>query len=805
MTTTMLSSNPSSSPSPMRSPTQKLFDTCFTHLYLDTIRQNIGIAAIYTTILALTVILPAFQKALEVDASFAAESSFHISAPPLFFIGLIAPILLSVTLFHYLHNRLAVDFYHSMPVSRIQLFLSRYLAGLSLLLIPIILCLSIVFVIYTAFLYPAVSFSFLLYNILFDLIFWCCSYLIIFTFSCLVAVTCSNVAESIIYAIGLNAAGSFLQMIFYIIISSIPTLNFSEELTALFSPYGLIFDYTVNYTYQNNPPAKYLIFAAVWLLAAAAALFLSLRFYLHFQSEWAQQWGRQTALSQIMKIGAGLFGVFLVFYFQFLGYDNNLSNALLAVFVGAPLGFLIVESATAKGFSHLYQNAKYIAVTLCIALIMPLCFVTDGFGAVGRIPNRSRIEEINFSFENEFRPFITYYDKQGSMRSLHSFPVTLTSETAMDLVQQIHQRGIEETNHINSNSVPVDLNYRLAPFGTSMNRTYHFYYPDFPLLTQLACLPEYVRQNEPVFYYSPETLGQIESYDKSGKLVASIPSDSFSELLEAVKTDLTSIDSEEISDFQNNPVCGYLSFKIDDPDLRVTSISKEDLEKMKFGSSSLPLRDSYHNTLRVLSSLQALPQNTVPDKADKIFIALPDSSDVYGIPDFSFGVNPISNYSLTNKGQTLFTVSDPELMQQIFSAASLKNRGTFCNQVYVPSEQNSYYSKLYIDNQTLLSILKDSTVEIPYLLSPSELNDVEQLQNADILPPVRQYRSYKDELENWELRDNSSTVSVAEFAREYQTDWLENKTPEQLEAMERTAFLLPDNSLLFYDLLLYEN
>ena len=144
-------------------------------------------------------------------------------------------------------------------------------------------------------------------------------------------------------------------------------------------------------------------------------------------------------------------------------------------------------------------------------------------------------------------------------------------------------------------------------------------------------------------------------------------------------------------------------------------------------------------------------------------------------------------------------------MQQIFSAASLKNRGTFCNQVYVPSEQNSYYSKLYIDNQTLLSILKNSTVKIPYLLSPSELNDVEQLQNADILPPVRQYRAYKDELENWELRDNSSTVSVAEFAREYQTDWLENKTAEQLEAMERTAFLLPDNSLLFYDLLLYEN
>lgn len=805
MTTTTLSSNPSSSPSQMHSSNQKLFDARFIHLYLDTVRQNLGITSIYTTILALSIILPAFQRALEIDVSFAAETSLHISAPPLFFIGLIAPILLAVTLFHYLHNRLAVDFYHSMPVSRIQLFLSKYLAGLSLLLLPIVLCLSVVLIIYTAFLCPAVSFSFLLYNILFDLIFWCGSYLIIFTFSCLVAVTCSNVAESVIYAVGLNGAGSFLQMIFYITVNSIPTLDFSEELVALFSPYGLIFDYTVNYTYQNNPPAKYLIFAAVWLLAAAAALFLSLRFYLHFQSEWAQQWGRQTAFSQIMKIGAGLFGVFLVFYFQFLGYDNNLANALLAVFVGAPLGFLIVEGATAKGFSHLYQNAKYIVVTLCIALIMPLCFITDGFGAVERIPDRSRINEVNFSFKNELRPFITYYDKQGSMRSVHSSPVTLTSEAAMDLVQQVHRRGIEEKKQENSNSITVDLSYQLAPLGASMNRTYYFSYSDFPLLTQLACLPEYVEQNEPVFYYSTKLLDQIESYDKSGKLVGSIPSGSFSELLEAVKADLISISPEEIGDFQNNPVLGYLTFKMDDPDLRVTPISKEDLEKMKFGDSSLPLRASYRNTLQLLSSLQALPQNTIPAEIDKIFLALPDSSDIYGIPDFCFAVNPISSCSLTNKEQTLFPVSDPELMQQIFSAATLKKGGISCNQVYVPSTQNSYYSKLYIDNQTLLSILKESSVQIPYLLSWSELNDVEQLRNSEALPPTQQYITYGKEMENWELRNSSSTISVAEFARQYQTDWLENKTPEQLEAMERTAFLLSDNSLLFYDRLVYES
>ena len=96
-------------------------------------------------------------------------------------------------------------------------------------------------------------------------------------------------------------------------------------------------------------------------------------------------------------------------------------------------------------------------------------------------------------------------------------------------------------------------------------------------------------------------------------------------------------------------------------------------------------------------------------------------------------------------------------------------------------------------------------MQIPYLLSWSELNDVEQLRNSEALPPTQQYITYGKEMENWELRNSSSTISVAEFARQYQTDWLENKTPEQLEAMERTAFLLSDNSLLFYDRLVYES
>ena len=41
-------------------------------------------------------------------------------------------------LFHYLHNRLSVDFYHAMPLSRKKLFFSRYFVGIVFLLVPLL-------------------------------------------------------------------------------------------------------------------------------------------------------------------------------------------------------------------------------------------------------------------------------------------------------------------------------------------------------------------------------------------------------------------------------------------------------------------------------------------------------------------------------------------------------------------------------------------------------------------------------------------------------------------------------------------
>lgn len=48
------------------------------------------------------------------------------------------------------------------------------------------------------------------------------------------------------------------------------------------------------------------------------------------------------------------------------------------------------------------------------------------------------------------------------------------------------------------------------------------------------------------------------------------------------------------------------------------------------------------------------------------------------------------------------------------------------------------------------------------------------------------------------LFDLSENVSVAEFARRNGLDWFTGKTPEQLDAMERTALCSSNGTLIFY-------
>ena len=136
----------------------------------------------------------------------------------------------------------------------------------------------------------------------------------------------------------------------------------------------------------------------VWLLIALAAIPLTLRLYNRFQSEWAQQWGRQTIFTQIMKILAGMLMMFLVFGIHFLTIRHQRPAGLSG---GRTSRLPAGGGRHRKGFPNWRSNGRSIALLMALCLVVPIFFATDGFGQVYRIPAEEKIQQLSFRMQPE--------------------------------------------------------------------------------------------------------------------------------------------------------------------------------------------------------------------------------------------------------------------------------------------------------------------------------------------------------------------------------------------------------------------
>ena len=803
MTTTTSSSNSRSRPS------GRLFDRQFFELYRTVVKQNLIPMGMYLVALLLTAVLPDYSSASQVDMSIITPNSLHprVSSFAFCALGFVVPVLLATMLFHYLHTRLSVDFYHGMPVSRDRLFFTRYFAGLTFLLPPLLICKVLSLSIQLAFYHSVLSPITLLSIHLQDFLFWAVLYSSIFTISCMVAVTSSNTIESILYSAALNGAGSVLLFMVTAFSGSLyGAANRSLLIPAsLLSPYAMMAYYMNHYSYTPLPDDNHwLIGMLLWLVLGFAALMLALHLYRRFHSEWAQQWGRQTIFTQIMKILAGMLMMFLVFGIQF--FDDPVTNALLGCLVGAPLGFLLVEGVTGKGFSKLRSNGRSIAVLMALCLVVPIFFATDGFGQVYRIPAEEKIQQVSFRMATGASRYSSYtwVDDKGIWHDNFSpSSTTLTSDSAKKLALQLHRSGLDAKDYPGQTSSSYEISYSLKPTGHQMSRRYPISVHDLPLLEQIYCEPEMVQNSEPVFFYQPELLEQVTLYNAIGSRIGTVDTDQYEALLQALREDLLTMSADRLLDYSADSFGGYLHFDVKEynESLRQNLELREQLQKLPYGSSKLILRSSYQKTLKLLESFGLNLEQ--PSTKVQSLVTMPTMEDIDLDPTLSI-TSDLEDYAESIERSNLkWSITDPELIEQILAASSPNRTSMSCNRLYLQTDSTEVPVRgaLFIENRLLLSILKDSEFQLPYLLSPSEYSDdLYPLLNPNVYKDALYEKGAEQSMQM--LFDVSENISVAEFARNNHLDWFTGKTPEQLDAMERTALCSPDKTLVFYNTLI---
>lgn len=804
----------SSSRNPIKG--ERLFDRTFVRLLAATLRQNGLTMGIYGVCLILVTVCPAFLEAKNyVEGSYLDAPELLVSS---WFYGasaLIAPVLLAAMLFHYLHNRLSVDFYHAMPLSRKKLFFSRYFVGIVFLLVPLLVSRLLCTVVHLAFYTGRLTAGQIVSSGVIDLLVWAALHVIVFTFSCMVAVTTSNAVESIVYSGAVNGA---LAAIYFIFVSYSYNLYGISELPdwgLYLSPYGLIGRCMLPNNSWNYSTGN-LVMVLVWLLIAMAAIPLTLRLYNRFQSEWAQQWGRQSAFSQLMKVLAGFLVSFVLCMTLFsMLFDNILLNSIAAALVGGPIGFLVVEGITGKGFQNLRRSGKYILATVALCLSCTLFLATGGFGMVSRVPSADRVEEVELHLYGQN----VYFERLNSNVGTNEVVATLSSPEAIDLVLQLHQAAVEEGEDyqgLRGNHMKIE--YTLSPFDSSMSRDYSFAVSDLDTLRQLLCLPELAEQIYPPFTYQANYLETVTCYDKLGLNSVDIPAEDFERLLEAIRTDLLAVTPENYGNEQLDPVVGYLDWNLKNMVYRDEGafIIGDGIQAEGFGNSSMVLRASYQNTLSIIEELGFHPNAFSLEGAIAVSIFEPDYEELRNIGllaplggyYFEFGRN-VRDLDFDSNDYLPYTwdVTDLDMMEEIIRASVPDSESPSCVPIYVriqSEEAGNFCRQMYIENSTLLSILEGSGIQVPYLLSAQEIDDFIRSQQEQ--EPAQNgtgdyIGTYLVDADGRPLDENETPamppvlseiengVSVAEYAREHNLDWFTGKTSAQLEAMEYTVML----------------
>lgn len=802
----------SSSRNPIKG--ERLFDRTFVRLLAATLRQNGLTMGIYGVCLILVTVCPAFLEAKNyVEGSYLDAPELLVSS---WFYGassLIVPVLLAAMLFHYLHNRLSVDFYHAMPLSRKKLFFSRYFVGIVFLLLPLLVSRLLCTVVHLAFYTGRLTAGQIVSSGVIDFLVWAALHVIVFTFSCMVAVTTSNAVESIVYSGAVNGA---LAAIYFIFVSYSYNLYGISELPdwgLYLSPYGLIGRCMLPNNSWNYSTGN-LVMVLVWLLIALAAIPLTLRLYNRFQSEWAQQWGRQSAFSQLMKVLAGFLVSFVLCMTLFsMLFDNILLNSIAAALVGGPIGFLVVEGITGKGFQNLRRSGKYILATVALCLSCTLFLATGGFGMVSRVPSADRVEEVELHLYGQN----VYFERLNSNVGTNEVVATLSSPEAIDLVLQLHRAAVEEGEDyqgLRGNHMKIE--YTLSPFDSSMSRDYSFAVSDLDTLRQLLCLPEVVEQIYPPFTYQANYLETVTCYDKLGLNSVDIPAEDFERLLEAIRTDLLAVTPENYGNEQLDPVVGYLDWNLKNMVYRDEGafIIGDGIQAEGFGNSSMVLRASYQNTLSIIEELGFHPNAFSLEGAIAVSISEPDYEELRNIGllaplggyYFEFGRN-VRDLDFDSNDYLPYTwdVTDLDMMEEIIRASVPDSESPSCVPIYVriqSEEAGNFCRRMYIENSTLLSILEGSGIQVPYLLSAQEIDDFirSQPERPDWAEQVEYMGDYVLDEKDLQLEENEmpatpailnleNGISVAEYAREHNLDWFTGKTNAQLEAMEYTVML----------------
>ncbi|MDD6237559.1 MAG: hypothetical protein PUB00_09285 [Clostridiales bacterium] len=407
-------------------------------------------------------------------------------------------ILIPIIVFRYLHSKKAIDTYHSLPVKRTTLFLGKFLAGLTVALVPALLGYGLAFAIGflddpTPTLNAYSDFSNTICTVAPRII---PSVVTVYVFVVFVLISCGTLWEALMYgtAMTFSIAG---------ICYSIPSLV--EQLYGFGGSSGLsewLISFTPFYFLFSDTRDYRLVFSIV---VTIGLIMISLFLYQNRKSE-------NTGSSFSFRFMFHIVSVFISLCLIFILYSLN--HELISSLILGFLAYFIMSVIANRGFKRLLPVFLRTAGIVVFSAGFIIAFeATGGFGYEMRLPDPEKIESVylrpidvgDYGTYTDYSQARFYdpmpYAKAVSRRIFSKEENTLkgyTSAENIKMVHQLHKNILQEKDKfILDRQVTIDIEYRLKN-GNIIRRNYtNISKADFAQLIAINRSEEYLMLKYP--------------------------------------------------------------------------------------------------------------------------------------------------------------------------------------------------------------------------------------------------------------------------------------------------------------------
>ncbi len=382
----------------------------FLSMYLWSMRKNMATIITYSLFLLFSFpLLLLFYNTLTA-ANIIDRADFLIEANntvyPIIFgcILMLFTLLVSVFMFSYLHKKRSVDMFGALPVSRRTLFFSRYLAGLTILLVPLLLVTGVCIPMCL----PHTEAIWALLNAMLCLVI---ATVVSYTFTAFIAVCCGTTADMVISVLAINglypAAVGICQLMSTTILPGVITeFNPSVVAYTAFSPYVTGITSALSGTSRYNGTTLFEMPGQLlcWFILAAACFAGCVVLSRRRKAESAQA-GFAFRLPAVVVRFIACVTIGLLFGLIFGSISTGVRDVnvmqqhlwfVIGLVIGSFITHMVVTFIYNRGVKGFLKSLIPYGVLLAIVLAGYSIIVTGLFGCDVYVPKADEVKSVRF-------------------------------------------------------------------------------------------------------------------------------------------------------------------------------------------------------------------------------------------------------------------------------------------------------------------------------------------------------------------------------------------------------------------------